>query len=102
MIKRVVMMQFHQENLEAFFHIFENTKHKIRGFKGCSHLELWQDTHSPGRIFTYSYWESEDALNAYRFSDLFSTTWKKTKVLFSERPQAWSIKVLSVSEESNT
>ncbi len=44
-------------------------------------------------MFTYSYWESEAHLNTYRHSDLFRETWAKTKVLFADKPEAWSIEV---------
>lgn len=93
-------MHFHPENREAFLQVFEATKDKIRSFEGCCHLELWEDINHPGRIFTYSFWESEAALNRYRVSELFTSTWKKTKVLFSDRPQAWSIDVLSMVGEA--
>ena len=36
-------------------------------------------------------WENEEALNAYRHSDFFAHTWKRTKALFAERAEAWSV-----------
>ena len=37
-----------------------------------------------------SFLENEEALNAYRHSELFRSTWAKTKVLFAEKPIAFS------------
>jgi heme-degrading monooxygenase HmoA len=43
---------------------------------------------------TYSLWESTDALEAYRQSELFRTTWSATKLLFAERAVAFSMERL--------
>jgi len=95
MIKRVVMMQFRSAEIAAFREIFEETKDQIRAFPGCEHLELWQDANQSNRIFTFSYWRTEDELDRYRHSSLFKTTWARTKVLFAEKPEAWSVEVIS-------
>jgi len=42
-------------------------------------------------FFTYSYWEHPDFLEQYRNSDFFKGVWTKTKALFSEKPEAWSV-----------
>ena len=94
MIKRIVKLTFREEEVEKFLENFEQNKLKISGFEGCRHLELWRDKKAPNIFFTYSYWESEAALNAYRHSDLFKGIWSKTKVLFSDKPEAWSIDVV--------
>ena len=43
---------------------------------------------SEGHFFTFSHWESEADLNAYRESALFGEVWPKTKALFYDKPQA--------------
>ncbi|KEO75128.1 putative quinol monooxygenase [Anditalea andensis] len=92
MLIRTVRMTFQPENVEGFLEIFNNSKTKIRGFKGCHHLELWQD-HCQTNIFTtFSYWEDEAALDQYRESELFKEVWGQTKVLFAEKPRALSQK----------
>lgn len=91
MIKRIVKLTFREDEVYTFIKIFERKKKKIRACKGCLHLELWRDVKMPNVFFTYSFWESEDDLNAYRHSDLFQKTWKKTKALFSDKPMAWSV-----------
>lgn len=95
MIKRIVKMVFRSSETENFIQLFQERKEQIRGFEGCTHLELFRSTREPDIFFTYSYWESEDALNVYRHSSLFEDTWAKTKVLFSEKPQAWSVEVIA-------
>ena len=42
-------------------------------------------------MFTISHWDSEAALELYRQSELFKFTWAKTKPLFEEKAQAWSL-----------
>jgi quinol monooxygenase YgiN len=93
MIKRIVKMEFEPARLEDFLALFTETCEQIRAFPGCSHLELWQDDQQPARLFTYSFWESAEALEQYRQSDLFKTTWAQTKKWFADRPEAWSIRV---------
>jgi heme-degrading monooxygenase HmoA len=46
-------------------------------------------------LFTLSIWDDETALEAYRQSELFQTTWAKTKVLFAEKAEAWSVEMMN-------
>lgn len=87
---RVVRMHFRPEAVPTFRANFAEASPKIRTFPGCRHLELWQDPEQPEIFMTYSYWASAEALEIYRHSELFRTTWAKTKVLFAERPIAFS------------
>lgn len=91
MIIRVVQMKFREEETAAFQELFQARKDKIRHFDGCLHLELWQDAKDTAIFFTYSHWESENHLNHYRFSEFFKDTWGRTRALFAEPPQAWSL-----------
>jgi heme-degrading monooxygenase HmoA len=95
MIKRIVKLSFHPENIESFKIIFEESKNKIIEFDGCKHVELLCDTLHTNIFFTLSYWDSEEALNNYRNSTLFELTWAKTKVLFNDKPMAWSLNHIS-------
>lgn len=100
MIKRIVKLTFNQDKVDIFLKNFEKNKLKIRNFEGCHHLELWRDTYARNVFFTYSYWDNEDALNNYRHSELFKSIWSKTKILFCEKPKAWSIDVVWDGENS--
>ena len=99
MIRRIVKLTFEPEKVPEFQDLFEATKHFIRGFDGCQHLELLQQVAPSNVFFTYSFWENEEALERYRNSDLFKTTWKKTKALFADKPQAWSTTLASQTDE---
>ncbi|NQW35491.1 MAG: antibiotic biosynthesis monooxygenase [Flavobacteriales bacterium] len=91
MFVRIVKMDFKPENVPAFLEIFHTNKSKIRDFSGCRFLELYRDKNTPNIFFTYSYWEDEDALENYRTSDLFTQVWSKTRLLFQNKTQAWSV-----------
>ncbi len=84
-------MTFEKENIPSFERIFEASSPRIRSFPGCLHLELLQDKDNPRVFFTYSHWESEADLQAYRESDFFREVWGQTRQLFAERPRAWSL-----------
>jgi heme-degrading monooxygenase HmoA len=43
-----------------------------------------------------SFWETEEALELYRSSELFRSTWAKTKLLFDEKPQANSYSSIEI------
>ena len=91
MIIRIVKMTFQKEKTDEFLEVFNSSKHLIRAMDGCTHLELLNDINLPNIYFTYSYWLSESDLNNYRNSDLFDKVWSKTKVLFAEKAEAWSV-----------
>ena len=92
MITRIVRMEFRPEAVATFLEVFNASKSQIRHFPGVHHLELHRDATMDNVFFTYSIWEGEAALEAYRHSDLFKSVWARTKVLFSARPQAWSLR----------
>ncbi len=87
-------MTFQVDKTKEFLLIFNSSKEKIRHFEGCLHLELWQDSQHPHIFTTYSHWRTADDLESYRHSALFEATWKQTKVLFSEKPLAFSNRIL--------
>ena len=93
MIVRVVRMTFREGSENDFLLVFETNKDKIRSFDGCSHLDLLRDIHNPNIFTTYSHWDNEECLNAYRDSVLFLEVWAKTKQLFSDSPEAHSYTV---------
>ena len=90
MLIRIVRMTFQVNKVGEFLEIFNRSKHQIRAFEGCLHLEFLQDKNAPNIMLTYSHWESEEHLNIYRNSDLFKTTWAATKALFADKPVAFS------------
>lgn len=95
MIKRIVKLRFKAKQVDNFIEIFDTNKAKILSFKGCQHLELWQDAKDQQTFFTYSIWDSEDDLNAYRKSDFFRNIWPLTKARFASEPEAWTVTMKS-------
>ena len=94
MIVRIVKLTFHEENISAFLAVFEKSKTQIRSSDGCSLVELYRDTTNSSIFFTYSYWNEAADLENYRNSEFFKSVWAKTKILFSEKPEAWSMNKL--------
>lgn len=91
MLVRIVKLSFHQDRIPAFLENFELVKNQIRNFPGNRLLELYQDKTNASIFFTYSYWESEEDLENYRKSELFTEVWDFTKQLFNNKPEAWSV-----------
>ena len=91
MLKRIVKMEFLPEKTEEFKQIFQANREMIKNFEGCHSITLLQDTHQSNIFFTYSLWDSQEKLDTYRNSALFTSVWKKTKLLFNRKPFAWSV-----------
>lgn len=90
MIVRIVKMTFQLQEVDNFKNDFEQVKTFIRGVEGCLSLSLNQSIDAPNVFFTYSHWESESHLEAYRNSELFKQVWTKTKPRFLCSAEAWS------------
>ena len=90
MLLRTVRMTFAPNQLDAFLALFAEARPKIQAMSGCHHLELWRDARFPNVLTTFSQWTDADALDAYRTSDLFKTTWARTTPLFAAAPVAHS------------
>ena len=89
MIVRIVKLSINPNSKEgaSFRRLFLESKEHIVGQAGCHKVVLLEaQTH----FFTHSTWDSEEALNDYRKSDLFGVVWPKTKALFYDKPEAWT------------
>ena len=85
-------MTFRPEETSNFLELFNQIKEKIRDVEGCDYLELMEDYDDPDSFSTYSKWHNEQALTAYRQSELFDGVWAKTKAMFAKKPIAFSLK----------
>ena len=85
---RLVKMTFQEENVNRFRELFDERKDLIASFPGCSQLEL---LNVQNIFFTYSIWQDANALEVYRKSDLFLSTWALVKPLFESKAEAWSL-----------
>ena len=90
MINRIVKMKFDKNSLETFKQLFEKVKNQIMLFPGCHSVKLLQDINDPCVFLTYSLWDTEESLNTYRKSAFFDDTWRTTKALFIDKPEARS------------
>ncbi|MBT8306604.1 MAG: antibiotic biosynthesis monooxygenase [Maribacter sp.] len=91
MLIRIVKLTFETRSVAKFEQFFKESKQYILNFEGCNSLELLQDKTNANIFFTYSEWENEEYLNKYRNSDFFKNVWGKTRVLFNEKPEVWSV-----------
>ena len=90
MVVRIVKLTFRENEIENFKQVLEESKDKIRAFPGVMHLQMLQSTSDPCIFFTHSHWKTAEDLEQYRHSELFKSTWAKTKPLFSAPAEAWS------------
>jgi quinol monooxygenase YgiN len=95
MIVRIVKMKVKEADVSVFQQYFTASFEKIRHFEGCHELALYTDVNEAGVVITYSRWENENALNAYRDSQVFKQTWEKVKPLFIAKPEAFSMTELN-------
>lgn len=91
-------MTFLADKVEEFLVVFNSAKDKIRSFPGCISMELLNDINQPSVYVTISLWKSEEDLENYRNSELFKNTWSRTKALFAEKAQAFSLRSVDRAE----
>ncbi len=91
MITRLVKLMIEPNKVEEFQRLFVANKELIAAFDGCLHLEILNDVNQPNVYFTYSKWQSVDAIENYRQSDLFNGIWSQVKPFFIAKPEAWSL-----------
>lgn len=90
MIVRIVELDIDPEKMALANELLREVAPKVRSMPGCSHLEILRGVHNKSRITTYSHWDAESDLNAYRDSETFITFWKSIKPLFQAKARAWS------------
>lgn len=94
MFTRIVKLTISEEKTENFIRLFDEYKQQIRLQPGCSGLKLLRDKKDTRVFFTYSIWDKDESLDAYRHSELFEKVWGTTKTFFAEKAQAWSVNEL--------
>jgi autoinducer 2-degrading protein len=94
MVTRIVKMTFDTTKAEDFKTLMLNNAYLIRAFDGCEYLRILQDNEQPNVFFTYSYWQSDSHLEAYRKSELFDKIWSTVKPNFAAKPEAWSTDIV--------
>lgn len=89
-LHRIVRMTFRPDAVDEFLTLFAEVKSHIRAQPGCQDVQLMQDTDWPAVFATFSIWDSDDALQAYRRSAFFRSTWTRTRAMFAAPPKAES------------
>ena len=87
-------MTFKAEHTAQFALVFEQRKRLIESFEGCRGVKLLRDINNPNIFFTFSIWLNALALENYRQSELFQSTWSEVKKMFADKPEAWSVEEL--------
>ena len=98
MITRIVRMEFQPGHVDDFLAHFNSIKNLIRNFPGVLQLELHRDATQANVFYTYSKWNAESDLEAYRKSELFEVTWAQAKLWFGAKPRAFSLREEMVVE----
>ena len=93
MISRIVRMQLQDGKAKDFQSIFNEVNSEIRKSSGCISVELYTDVKDDDTVITLSVWENAEALEAYRASALFISTWRKVKPFFRAPAQAFSMEL---------
>ncbi len=93
MITRIVKLTLKEEFSSDFQNIFVEKNKAIENRPGCMGVKLVKDIKTKGVFFTISQWENEEALNNYRYSELFQDIWPKVKVMFADKAEAWSTEI---------
>jgi len=90
---RIVKLTLKAEHIEDFINHFDTVKQKINAFPGCLGMKMLRDRKNPQIMFTYSEWEKEEDLEAYRKSELFGEVWPVVKTWFDAKAEANSTDV---------
>ena len=99
-LQRIVKMTFKEERCADFEAYFNEIKDQVGNQLGCHGVKLLKDISGSGIYFTYSIWDTEADLNAYRHTELFGQVWPKVKAWFADKPDAWSTTVFLQSNNS--
>lgn len=60
---------------------------------GCRGLTILQDVADPLHYITWSLWDSVDALEAYRASDVYAQVWPRIRACLAQRAHAHTFEV---------
>jgi len=94
MIVRIVELSIQEDKIAIAKNLLADVAPKVRNSPGCTHLRILMDIHDSGHVTTYSHWNSEADLNAYRKSEVFKSFWSQIKPLFAVPAKAWSSRTL--------
>ena len=100
MITRIVQLPIDpRSNEEVFIRLFDKYKAEIAGAEGCLGVKMLRDDQF---FFTYSRWESEGHLNAYRHSKVFEECGHRQKPYFRASQRLGLAKNYLISNHDST
>jgi quinol monooxygenase YgiN len=95
-IQRIVKMTFTADKCDAFQTFFSEIKTQIEAQPGCNGVKLLKDQNpDSGIFFTYSIWDDQASIDAYRKTELFGKVWPTVKKWFADKPEAWSTDLIA-------
>lgn len=92
MITRLVETGIRPEMVDAFIDLYMHARPTILAQPGCPRVELVPAIDQPTLFATWSVWDHESALDAYRTGAFFRDFWPGVRVLFRNPPhvQPWT------------
>ena len=84
-------MQLREGKANEFLSVFREVNREILKSPGCLSVSVNLDADDKDTVITLSRWENEQALQAYRASALFISTWRRVKPFFREKALAFSM-----------
>ncbi|GAB4282635.1 MAG: hypothetical protein Kow0068_07300 [Marinilabiliales bacterium] len=91
MITRIVKMEINEADIDSYLEKVQSVLDKIKSFDGCVSINILNDKEVSNRFFSYSTWESEEKLDAYRNSEWFKQIWSEIRQYFKSPAQAWMV-----------
>lgn len=95
MLIRIVTMSIKNDCFTSFEVAFDQVREAIAAFDGCLEVRMLKGLDNPGIYTTVSKWTGRKALEHYRESELFRSTWSTVKPMFSGRAHAESYRELT-------
>ncbi len=90
MVIRLVRMRFRSEEVERFLALYDRAYPVIVKQPGCHSVQLVREVNDPTAFATWSVWNDEASLDAYRRSPFFRSFWQEVKALFRAPAEAVS------------
>lgn len=97
MLIRLVRMQFRPQDVATFLALYEHVEPIIAAQPGCRSVQLVRQIDDPAAFATWSVWDDQIALDAYRRSDFFRGFWPEVRALFRAPAEAVSFEQVDVS-----
>lgn len=91
-------MSFRAAEVEQFTRLYHAARPTILAQPGCQSVILVQDIERPTVFVTWSVWDDEAALEAYRTSAFFQDFWPNVRALFDAPPRVQTFRPVAPPE----